>query len=100
MSKSSDPVPTLSDMSIGLPMNPAQNDPFDDGSDKLASTVAGLPFVNLEEIKSDPSALGLAPDEFALKSQILPLYLEGQTLVAAIGSTASLAMSGWSRSSA
>ncbi|MHB8637281.1 MAG: GspE/PulE family protein [Fimbriimonadaceae bacterium] len=72
-------------------MNPAQNDPYDDGSDKLASTVAGLPFVNLEEIKSDVSALALAPDEFALKSQILPLYLEGHTLVAAIGSTASLA---------
>ena len=91
MSKRSDPVPKPSDMSIGLPMNPAQNDPFDDGPEKLASTVAGLPFVNLEEVKSDPAALAMAPDEFALKSQILPLYLEGDTLVAAIGNTTSLA---------
>src|SRR5579871_1035460 len=91
MGNSSDPFPKPSDMSIGLPLNPAHDEPFDDGSDKLASTVAGLPFVDLEEIKPDDSALALSPGEFALKSQVLPLYLEGDTLVAAIGSTSSLA---------
>lgn len=91
MSKGIDPDRNENEMSIGLPMNPAHNDPFDDGSGVLASTVAGLPFVNLEEVKSDESALELAPDEFALKSQVLPLYLEGNTLVAAIGNTGSLA---------
>ncbi len=78
-------------MSIGLPINPNQIDPDDDGNGSVTSTVAGLPFINLEEVKPDDSALALSPGEFAMKSQILPLYLEGETLVAAIGSTNSLA---------
>jgi type II secretion system protein E len=45
-------------------------------------------FVDLEKVKPDPEALKLAPGEFALKHQVLPLYLEGKTLVAAIGSEA------------
>lgn len=74
-------------MSIGLPLEPDAVPT--DGI--LRSTIAGLPFVDLEETKSDEFALSLAPGEFAMKSQVLPIRLEGETLVAAIGSPSSLA---------
>ncbi len=56
-----------------------------------SSGLAPLPFVDLEIVKPDPEAIKLAPGEFALKHQVLPLYLEGKTLVAAISSETSLA---------
>src|SRR5690348_8571665 len=49
-----------------------------------------LPFVDLRVTKPDPAALLLAPSDFAIKNQVLPLYVERGTLVAAIGSEASL----------
>jgi general secretion pathway protein E len=51
----------------------------------------GLAFVDLSVVKPDPEALKLAPGDFALKHQVLPLYLQRGILVAAIGSESSLA---------
>jgi type II secretion system protein E len=51
----------------------------------------GLERVDLELIKPDPAVSALAPAEFALKHQILPIQEDGDTLVVAIGSTAGLA---------
>lgn len=50
----------------------------------------GLESVDLSEVKAEAEALALAPPEFALKHQVLPLRLEGEVLVAAIGSPAAL----------
>src|SRR5579859_6441012 len=50
-----------------------------------------IQYVNLETVKPDPAALNLAPGDFALKYQVLPLYVERGVLVAAIGSETSLA---------
>jgi type II secretion system protein E len=52
--------------------------------------VAGLPMVDLAEIKPNEAAMELAPGEFALRNQVLPLYFEGDVLVAAIGTPSSL----------
>ncbi len=52
---------------------------------------AGLEFVDLSLIRPEHDALELAPGEFALKFQILPLGMDGEALVAAIGSLSSLA---------
>lgn len=52
---------------------------------------AGLEFVDLSLIRPEHDALELAPGEFALKFQILPLGMDGDALVAAIGSLSSLA---------
>ena len=49
-----------------------------------------LPFVDLRTIKPDPETVLLTPGEFAVKHQVLPLSIEGGTVVAAIGSEASL----------
>ncbi len=51
----------------------------------------GLETVALESVKASEEALELAPGEFALKHQVLPLSLEGSTLVVAIGSVDALA---------
>jgi type II secretion system protein E len=51
---------------------------------------AGIPFVDLEQTKPDPEAMTLAPGEYALSSQVLPIRLENGVLVVAIGTTASL----------
>ncbi|MBC8065978.1 MAG: Flp pilus assembly complex ATPase component TadA, partial [Chlorobia bacterium] len=50
----------------------------------------GLERVDLEITKPQEEAMSLAPGEFALKNQVLPLFLEGNTLVVAIGSITSL----------
>jgi type II secretion system protein E len=54
-------------------------------------TVDGYEFVDLELTKPEPAALELAPGEFALRNQILPIALDGDTLVVAMGSPAALA---------
>jgi type II secretion system protein E len=77
-------------MSIGLPIEPEES-AFSNGKPAGGSHIAGLKFIDLEETKSDEAALALAPGEFALKSQVLPIRLEGKTLLAAIGSASSLA---------
>ena len=49
-----------------------------------------LPFVDLEIQRPDPETLHLAPGDFAINHQVLPLRFERDTLVVAIGSEASL----------
>ncbi len=51
---------------------------------------SALPFVDLLTAKPEPAALQLVPADYAIRHQVLPLYLERGTLVAAIGSEASL----------
>lgn len=58
--------------------------------DRAARNGLGFPFVDLSETKPDASALELAPGDFALKHQILPLRIEGEALVVAIGSPEAL----------
>ncbi len=55
-----------------------------------ANDPSGLPFVDLAERKTDEAVMALAPGDFALKYQILPLELDGHTLVVAMGSLDSL----------
>ncbi len=51
-----------------------------------AHTPKRTPFVDLEVVKPDPECLALAPGDFAIKNQVLPLYIERGILYAAIGS--------------
>lgn len=51
----------------------------------------GFEWVDLEEVKPTDEAIALAPGDFALKNQALPLYLEGDVLVVAVGSPEGLA---------
>lgn len=55
-----------------------------------ANGVAGMPYVDLEEVKPDPQSVGLAPGDFALKHQILPMREEGGVLIVAIGALGAL----------
>ncbi len=50
----------------------------------------GFAFADLAEIKPDPEALALAPGYFALKYQVLPLSVDGDVVVVAMGSIQSL----------
>ncbi|MBS1718359.1 MAG: Flp pilus assembly complex ATPase component TadA [Armatimonadetes bacterium] len=59
-------------------------------SGENAAREAGLDFVNLEEKKPSLEALEFVPGDFALKYQILPMSLEGDELVVAMGSLKSL----------
>lgn len=54
------------------------------------SRARALPFVDLESVKPEPEALVLAPGDFALKNQVLPLTFERGILVVAIASEDSL----------
>ena len=49
-----------------------------------------LPFVDLESIRPDPDTVHLAPGDFAINHQVLPIHIDGKTLVVAIGSESSL----------
>lgn len=57
-----------------------------------APTLDGSAFqmVDLQTQKPDELVLQLAPGEFALRNQVLPMHLDGETLVVAIGSSSSL----------
>jgi len=57
---------------------------------ELATNDSGLEFVDLRIAKPDPEALLLAPGEFALNNQVLPLGIDGDTVVVAMGSLQSL----------
>ncbi|MDX2065630.1 MAG: GspE/PulE family protein [Fimbriimonadaceae bacterium] len=61
---------------MNLPLRPLDAAPHVDRS--------GLDFVDLALFKPDPDALALAPSEFAMKNQLLPLMFEGDTLVVAM----------------
>ena len=54
----------------------------------------GFEWVDLEEVKPTPEAIELSPGDFALKAQALPMWLEGDMLVVAIGSAESLSAVG------
>ena len=62
-------------------------------SDAIKELVSrlGLRYVDLESEKPDPEVLELAPGDFALKHQILPIYKDGGQLFVAIGAMSSLA---------
>jgi len=69
-------------MSINLPLATSEN---------LPEPNSGMEFVDLGLVKPEPEALALAPGDFALKNQILPLAIDGDTVVAAIGSVHGIA---------
>jgi len=73
-------------MSLYEPLDSARD--FAPSSSVVSSD--GLELVDLEVTKPQESAMSLAPGEFALKNQVLPLFLEGETLVVAIGTITSL----------
>jgi general secretion pathway protein E len=63
-------------------------------SDELVSSHSlevGYDFVDLQTFKPEESVLALAPGEFALRNQVLPVAIEDDTLLVAIGSPESLA---------
>ena len=64
---------------LGLPSN-----------EPMIATGKGLEFVDLHLVKPEPEALEMSPGDFALKNQILPLGLDGDTLVVAMGTLQSL----------
>ena len=64
--------------------------PGSNGHMRTTPTDAGIPFVDLEEVKPQPEAMAFAPSEYALNLQVLPIAIESGVLIVAIGSTASL----------
>ena len=52
--------------------------------------VDGFEFVDLSLVKPQHDALLLSPGEFAMRQQILPMAIDGETLVVAMGSLQSL----------
>src|SRR5579862_6077038 len=50
----------------------------------------GLGFFDLAEEKPDPVSLNLVPGEYALKHQVIPVYIDGDVLVVAVGSVDTL----------
>src|SRR5579859_4793423 len=56
----------------------------------LAPLLNEFETVDLNLVKPEPDAMALAPGEFALKNQILPMALDGETLVVAMGSVEAL----------
>ncbi len=69
-------------MSLNLPLRSQPESP------EIASN--GLEFVDLNLVKPEHDAMALAPGDFALKNQLLPLALDGETLVVAMPSLLSL----------
>lgn len=70
-------------MSITLPTT----DAFPDSLTRITDS---FEWVDLEEVKPEDSAIHLAPPDFALKYQLLPMRLEGEILVVAIGTPEAL----------
>jgi general secretion pathway protein E len=56
----------------------------------LAPLMGDFETVDLNLVKPEAGAIAMAPGDFALKNQILPLALDGETLVVAMGSVDSL----------
>ncbi|MFN3684241.1 MAG: type II secretion system ATPase GspE [Fimbriimonadaceae bacterium] len=50
----------------------------------------GLDFIDLESFRPDPAVIALAPGDFALRCQVLPIREENGTLLVAIGSLENL----------
>ncbi|MDR3689007.1 MAG: ATPase, T2SS/T4P/T4SS family [Fimbriimonas sp.] len=55
-----------------------------------ARMVDGFEYVDLSEAKPDPAAMEFAPGEFAMKYNVLPLVLDGETLVVAMSAPEAL----------
>ena len=70
-------------MSTNLPTNT-------NSSSLPAGIEAGFEFLDLTVVKPEESAMSLLPGDFALKNQVLPMRVDGDTLVVAIASVASL----------
>ena len=51
----------------------------------------GFESIDLETVKPSEAAIRMAPGEFAMKNQVLPIRIDGDTLVVAIGNPKSLA---------
>ena len=74
-----------------MSLSQSTNDPTEREASKNGSpALLGLEHVDLAEQRPDPKAVDLAPGEFALKYQVLPIGFDGATLVVAIGGIASL----------
>jgi general secretion pathway protein E len=56
----------------------------------MAAAKGAFEWIDLEEVKPSEDAIRLSPGDFALKNQVLPIRLDGRTLVVAIGSPESL----------
>ncbi len=65
-------------MALNLPLAPSH------------ATDAGIDRIDLSEVKPDPAALALAPGDFALKHQVLPVAFDEDALVVAMGGIGSL----------
>jgi type II secretion system protein E len=70
-------------MSLNLSLRPSDDNLPDPMSGPDAD---GMETVDLSLVKPEVAALELAPGEYALKHQVLPLAIEGETLVVAVGS--------------
>lgn len=82
-------VQTVPRMSIYHPQT-GISDSFGQDPADLVTAEAGLEFVDLGLTKPEPEALSLAPGDFALKNQVLPMAMDGNVLVVAMGSIKSL----------
>ena len=60
------------------------------GNGQVLPSDTGLEYIDLEEVKPEPEAMRYAPGEYALQQQVLPIRVEREVLIVAIGSTASL----------
>jgi len=56
----------------------------------LRENSLGLAYFDLSEEKPDPASLNLVPGEYALKHQVIPVFLDGDVLVVAVGSVDTL----------
>src|SRR5690242_5126433 len=71
-------------MSIHLPFsNAAETTRLEEARQQAE---AGLEVVDLHIVKPEEMALQMAPGDFALKNQVLPLAMDGDVLVVALGS--------------
>jgi type II secretion system protein E len=78
-SKTVTPPHSTDDMSINLPIREEM-----DLAVPTLKTRDGFEVVDLSTIKPNQEAMSLAPGEFALKNQVLPIGFEGETLVVAM----------------
>lgn len=71
-------------MSANPPVNP-------EPESTLSGVDMGLESIDLAGVRPDEAAMGVAPGDFALKHQVLPIRIEGDSLIVAIGGPSSLA---------
>lgn len=59
-------------------------------SGTFSAATDGFEWIDLEEIRLDDNVISMAPGDFALKHQLLPIKIEDDVLVVAIGTAQSL----------